>query len=87
MYNFVAEIHPCTGVLGAFVFPSVDIAWVLHLTVVGTQLSGKDHEDSAYTAMVAIVYRHLGAETHPFFLLAAIACSTQTALYITCHVR
>ena len=55
-YNFGAEIHLCTGILGAFVFLLVAIAQALPSTVVATQLSGKDREDSDYNAMVAVVY-------------------------------
>ena len=59
------------------------------------QLSGKNHEDSDYTAMNAVM--HLDAKTHPsgevvsvviiFCLLpATTACSTQTA-WSSCNVR
>ena len=39
MYNFGAEIHLGTGVLGAFVFLSVVIAQALPSTVVGAHSS------------------------------------------------
>ena len=52
-YNIGAEIHLCGGIMGAFAFPSTYSSqeWT--------------HEDSYYTAMIAIMHLHLWcAKTH-----------------------
>ena len=52
--HFGAETHLGGGVMSAFVFPSTTIARVPHMFAV--QLSGKAHEVSGYTAVIATMH-------------------------------
>jgi len=94
MYNFGAETHRDSGTNSAIVSRLQLLGRSLPLSL-AVQLSEKVHEDSDYTAMIAVVHWCLRAETHPggevvcaviisFLLAPSLTQLVQQAHHVMC---